>query len=320
MTPWFGRKKTDAGTTVLVLDIENGSVGSALVRLTPDRQPKVFGEARILIPIAMARSGTSLQIEVDRALKEATIHASEVAARVRANAATAQLGDVLHIAAFLSPPWGRPDLERGRPFFLDEMSGAIRNRSAQTFGEAPVSLYTSAGLSAFGTRALFDNKPCLACIVSGEVTELLYLDDQGARAHATIPLGSHSLIRTLMTHGNLTEEEALSAARLPFGAGHVQEPSMHAAAHFAEQFKDAASDLLAPGEVSRIRVVASEPIGEWVARAITQGSTLDDLFPNGGEVSAMRPHHLTKHIAAHAAVPDTRLLLGALFVDNRFNQ
>ncbi|KKU53746.1 MAG: hypothetical protein UX77_C0038G0001, partial [Parcubacteria group bacterium GW2011_GWA1_47_11] len=41
----FGGKK-DAERTVLILDVESGSVGSALVQLMPDKQPKLSGEMR----------------------------------------------------------------------------------------------------------------------------------------------------------------------------------------------------------------------------------------------------------------------------------
>jgi hypothetical protein len=319
MSSWFGSKKKEKGKTILLLDIENGSVGSALVRLSPGEQPKLFGEYRSFLPIRMARSAHKLAEDVEHALVDSLRHASEVAARIRAHPKAGFLGQIEHVAAVLAPPWGRPDLAHGRPQFLDEMTGALARAAERTIGDVPVSHYTSAGVAAYGTRAIFAPEPCLSCIVTGEVSELLHMDEAGVRAHATIPLGSHSFLRTLQAHGGLSEQEARSAAKLPFGSPHIREASKAAAAAFSEQFKDAARELLRPGEVMRVRVLAAEPVGEWFARALSADPSLAELFPQGGEVRALRQHHLMPHLMGRTQNPDLMLSLGALFVDNRFN-
>jgi len=314
----FGGKKSP-DKTILVLDIESGSVATGLVRLSPLEAPKIFGEKRVALPVAMFRSGSQLSANVEDALKEAVRHASEVAARVRTHPATGPLGEVAEMAVFLSAPWGRPNLSEGTPDFLDGMASSVRTATEKSFGSVPLSFYTSAGAAAYGTRALFSPEPCLVCVVTGEITEMLHIDDAGVRAHATIPTGSHSLIRTLRTHGGFSEHEARSASRLPFNTPHLREPFGAAAAHFAEQFIDAARGLLQPGEVTRVRVIAPEPVGEWFARALSQ-SRLAEFFPEGGEVRALRPHHVMPHIAAHSATPDLRLCVNALFVDSHVNR
>ncbi len=80
---FWGKKSPDK--TILILDVENGSVGSALVRLSPDKQPKLFGEARFNTPLGMSRSGEKLSKDIEEAAREALRNASEVAARIRTN-------------------------------------------------------------------------------------------------------------------------------------------------------------------------------------------------------------------------------------------
>jgi len=73
---------------------------------------------------------------------------------------------------------------------------------------------------------------------------------------------------------------------------------------------------LSPGDILRVRVIGAEPSGEWFARALAADGSLAELFPDGGEVRALRSHHLTQHIEAHAEVPDLLLMLDTLFVDS----
>ena len=330
----FGSKKS-LEKTVLILDVESGSVGSALVRLAQDNQPKMFGEMRSHAPLGARVTGIQLSADIQQAATAALRHAGEVAGRVR-NAVAGQtreqelkdIGTVERVAVFLAPPWGRPNLDRAKPDFMPEMSEYLRNEIGAVFGDTPVSFYTSAGATAFGVRSLFAPEPCLVCSVTGEVSELMRMDGQGVRAHATIPTGFHSLLRTLRAHGGLSEPEARSMVRLasypeqsrggrPSTALRIfDEPFATAASHFAGQFKDAAKELLSPGDVLRVRIIGAEPVGEWFARALSADESLAELFPDGGEVRAARAHHLTPHIEAHAEVPDLFLMLDAFFMDS----
>ncbi len=319
-----GKKSPDK--TILILDVESGSVGSALVRLSPDKQPKLFGETRFTTPLRTSRSGEQLSRAIEEAAHEAVLNASEVAARIRMHDEVAPLGAIDHVAIFMSAPWGRPNLLESRPDFLPKMTEVLTEEVARSFGYVPSSFYTGAGAAAFGTRAAVSKEPCLVCVVTGEVSELMRMDEEGVAAHATIPTGSHALLRTLRTHGGLSEAEARSAARLPFESTRMREPFAAAGSHFAEQFKDAARELAQPGEVLQVRIIGLEPTAECFARALGRSPTgaalaedsLAELFPQGGEVRALRARHLTPHIAAHAPNPDVMLLLAALFVDSHF--
>ena len=314
----FGGKK-DAERTVLILDVESGSVGSALVQLMPDKQPKLSGEMRSHAPLSMNRTGLKLSSDIQNAARDAVRNAAGVAARLRLHPKAAALGRVGSVAVFLSPPWGKPNLASGAPDFMQEMSQYLRGEVGAAFADIPVSFYTSAGAAAFGARALFAPEPCLVCSITGEVSELMRMDNEGVRAHATIPTGFNSLLRTLRAHGGISEAEARSAARLPFETKHIKEPFAAAAAHFAGQFKDAAQELLSPGDVFRVRVIGHEPVGEWFAQAIAMDESLAELFPQGGKGPPVRSHHVTEHIEAHAENPDLMLMLNALFVDSHFN-
>ena len=50
----FGRKKAPE-KTILTLDVEQGSVGSALVRISPNEPPRIFGEFRTHLPLGDTR-------------------------------------------------------------------------------------------------------------------------------------------------------------------------------------------------------------------------------------------------------------------------
>jgi len=302
--------------TVLILDVENGSAGSALAQIEQYKQPKLFGEMRSHAPLGARVTGALLSSNIKKAAANAIQHASEVSARMRLHPKAAPLGTVGSIAVFLAPPWGRPNLGQGAPDFMQEMQHYLRGELEAAFGDTPVSFYTSAGATAFGVRSLFAPEPCLVCNITGEVSELMRMDNDGVRAHATFPTGQNALLRTLRAHGGLSEHEARSAARLPFDTRHIREPFRAAAGEFAGHFKNAVKELLSPGDILRVRVIGAEPSGEWFARALAADGSLAELFPDGGEVRALRSHHLTQHIEAHAEVPDLLLMLDTLFVDS----
>src|SRR3990167_7759665 len=89
-------------TTALILDIENGSVGSCLVKLAPGQAPQLFGEARTAVPLMDTRSAASLSRAVEHAASESLLHASEVAARLRHHAGA--LPPVSKVVIFMAAP------------------------------------------------------------------------------------------------------------------------------------------------------------------------------------------------------------------------
>src|SRR4051812_42791750 len=104
MSALFG-KKTPTDKTVLIVDIENSSVGAALVRLSPGHAPKLFAEKRVALPLLPSVSAGKLLEETDKALREALLQASTVAARMRNHSKLGPVGVIAHVQVFVSPPW-----------------------------------------------------------------------------------------------------------------------------------------------------------------------------------------------------------------------
>lgn len=311
----FGRAtKKPAGKTFLILDVENGSVGSALVRFAPGEKPALMGEKRAWLPVSNRVSGAELMRAVEAGAKEALQHAAHFAARLRGHESTAPLGTINRALIFLAPPWGKPDLAAGKPDFVEQVQESLHSLVRASF-EVPSNFFTTAGAVAVGGR-LIGHHDALMCVITGEVSELLLMQHGVVHAHASIPVGSHLVVRTLRSHAGLTEHESRSALRLPFANARLREPYTAAAEHYVEHFADAASDLFARTQPQQIVFVGSGGAGEWFAQAIvnSEAEKLSQLFPKGGSVRAMHAHHLTPHLSGHAPSPDLGLALDALFV------
>lgn len=313
----FGKKKKDAEKTALLVDVENGSVGAALVRLSARSAPKLFAETRIALPLLRTRDTHMLAKEVARALDAALTNVSEVAARVRSHHTLQSHGEVARVAVFVSPPWAELCLD-GAAVCVPHMQSNIDSAVRSMFGDIPRTLHPFGTAAAHGAVALFPHQaPTLLCVVSHELTELLLIAANRLAAYATVPSGSHMFVRTLVAHGGVSPEEALSLVRLA-GLTPVHtaaEALATAGAQFADTLADAASDLLLHNPATRVLVVAPEPVVEWLARSLSTHTSLADIFPQGTTVQAIRPHHAQPFIAAHAPRPDLPLMLEALFVD-----
>ncbi len=311
---FFGKKKPDS-ETVLLLDVESGSVGSGLAILSPHEAPKLFGEVRIELPRAYHAGSSTLIPQVEKAIREALAHASSVAARLRSNDNVSRLGSISRGAVFLSAPWGSPNLSAGAKVFHGPLHASLQDEIAGYLGVG-AQYYTGADVATFGAKRLVPGQPVLVCVVRGETTELILLGTDGVQGYATLPTGLHTVIRTLKSHGGMSDAEAFSMFSL---AGHPRavphEPLEASAQHFVEEFAGAAQHLLNAGEVSGVYVVAHDSAGDWFARALSQDESLSEYFPSGGTVRAMRTHHLRPHVSAHLASPDLYLMLEALFVD-----
>jgi hypothetical protein len=98
----------------------------------------------------------------------------------------------------------------------------------------------------------------------------------------------------------------------------LAEPLETLANHVAKEFTSVARELIVSAPVHSVFVIAQEPAGEWFARALSEHSAVEELFPDGGTVRAMRGSHVSPYISMHAPKPDLPLLLEALFVDARF--
>ena len=299
----FGKRSSDK--TVLILDIENGSVGSSLVRLSSGQAPALFGAHRIAVPLMDTRSAHSLSRAIEHAASESLLHQSEVSSRLRHHAGA--LEPVSRVVMFMAAPWGTPNLEAGRPDFAPAFL-ELEPRIHSLFGDVPTTLHAHASAAVHGMRVAYPHEErALLLSVNGEVSELLFLEDARVVGHATAPVGLGTVLRTLKSHAGLSEHEARSSMRL----NTQSEAAEAAAAHFAGEFKEAARELLSGQAAGSVYVLAQEPSAEWFARSLSHRS-LAELFPQGGTVRAMRPGHLSAFVAQHGT-PDTHLLLDALY-------
>ncbi len=330
MSPLFGRKREE-GSTVLVLDVENGSVAASLVRLSPTHLPKMFGEVRRAIPLQATHDTDALARLTHDAAISALAHVAQVAARVRAHSTLSAVGHVDSAYIFLSPPWGALTLN-DRELQPHPFVSHIEKSLESFFGPLPVSLQPF-GLMAANTVPIIlpSDDHCLIMTVSGEVTEIILLENAGSHlrivGHATLPLGKHFPLRTLLTHGGISLAEAYSAMRLHAmrttkeegDPSHALEALHAAGEHVASEFGSVANELLQHAPARRIIVVGEEPSGEWFARSLVTSNELSKLFPDSGEVRAVRSAHVLPHVGVHAARPDLPLLLEVLFVNTRLS-
>lgn len=299
----FGKRSSNK--TVLILDIENGSVGSALVKLAPGQAPALFGEHRVMVPLMDTRSAHSLARAVEHAASEALLHQAQVSARLRHHAGA--LEPVSRVVMFMAAPWGTPNLAQGRPDFAPAF-GELAPRIQSLFGDVPTAMHAHASAAVHGLRTAYPHEErALLVSVNGEVTELVLLEDSRVVGHATAPTGLGHVLRTLKSHAGYSEHEARSSLRL----GHQSEASQAAAAHFAGEFKQAAQELFAGQAHGNVFVLAHEPSAEWFARSLAHKS-LAELFPHGGTVRAIRFGHLSPFVA-HSGSRDTHILLDALY-------
>ncbi len=321
MSPVFGKKKGTAGKTVAILDIESGSVGAALARISPHEAPKLFAETRISLPIHKTRDSVALARAVEVAAEQALLHVSGVATRMREHEALRHQGEVGRVAVFMSPPWATMHLAGGTADFAEPVQHMARGVSRSLFGEVPTSFHPLGSAAAHGNALIFPSDSAnLLCIVGGEVSELLVLNNHTVFGHATVPLGQHALMRTLISHGNVSPAEAESFLRLANREGHVlSEPMRVVEDHVAALVAQAADEARADKALSGVVVLAHEPISGIVARALSREKNLAQLFPAGGTVRSLRASHAMPYFTAHAPRPDVNLMLEALFIDGKFS-
>ncbi|MEI7719961.1 MAG: hypothetical protein WCI89_02000 [bacterium] len=319
----FGKEKgkSEKEQTVLLLDVENASVGSALVQLAPGQAPRLFAEKRLSLPVQQRLSSARMAREVERAAHEVLVHARTASG-------------ISNTAVFFGAPWVAPSWGVGKQDKIAwDFEPHVQKSIRGLVGDMPVSFHAFGAAAAHAVDAAFEHDPAfLLCVVTGEVVEILYIYENAVIARATVPFGSHTILRTLSTHAGVPLHAARSALSLiDTTPGHVHpgpewlhEPLSVSATHFADDFADVARALYAgnlPDDASfahSVLVVAPEPLGELFASVLANSEQVAALFPEGGTVRALRAHHLVSHASAHAAVPDLHFMVEALFANKVF--
>lgn len=319
MSAFFGNKAKTK--TVLLVDIENGSVATALVQLSKNELPKLFAEHRVILPVPNTISSSKLAKKVMQVVDESLVYTSEVAARMRQTEQFAQMGVLSGAQIFLGVPWVTAHIkqENLRWNFEPEMYQHVQTTARSVVGDTRIALHPFGQAAARAMNVLTPGV-ALVCILTGEVTELLIVENGKVKARATIPVGLHTLLRTLTSHGAMSTAEARSAAKLyhvaPPSLTHLHGPMHAAAEHLVAHFVDAGTDLLSFENIQNIFIIGPDPIHEWFAQTVSSHPLVAKLFPDGGVTRALRSKHLFPHLAAHAPIPDVPLMLEAMFMQS----
>ncbi len=319
----FGAKKGSTKNSrhnVLLLDIENSSVGVALAHLQQGGAPILFGEHRVHLSMPQTLRGASIAKQIERAVHSAFERISLMAAKLRSNGSTAQRGEFTGVNVFLSAPWGVPNLAANAPRFLSQMQTYIAGEVSAFAPDIPLNFYTTADASVHGSALRGQEGITLVVIVRGEITELILLGRERALGYGTLPIGSRSIYRTLQTHAGLTLAEVpavLSLSHQPLNI--YSEPLSAASRHMLEHVAPGLEALTHGGTPSGILVVAEQPIAEWFARMLEGDESLEALFTPEATIRTLSAHHAARHLGGHDARPDLHLSLGALFTDAKFN-
>jgi hypothetical protein len=311
----FGKKGASA-KTVLVLDVESGSVAVALVHLPAKGLPKVLAFRREHLPLSPGRTSGTIAAALEKTLLESLSYISTVAARMRTHTAAEQLGTIESAVVFFAAPWGTPNLTTGKAAYVPGMREFTKSEIQSAFGDIAVSFYTSADAIAYGSRALHKHTDTLVAALRGELMELLLLNENGPQAYSTVPLGSRSILRTLKTHGALSEHESRSMLALAHANDDFEyEPLIAAAHHLSDTLAGSAGLFLPRGVTANIMVVGEHPLGELFARNLAVNPRVADLFAEESTVEVLRPYHLSAMLEP-SPVHDPFVLLEALFVGN----
>jgi len=308
----FGKKKAASGT-VLILDVESGSVAAALVDLSKPT-PQIISYQRQHLPLTQSRSGSDITRLLEKTLEHSLTHVAEVAARMRVHAPGHNIGRISKAFVFLSAPWGSPNLATGGPQYVPGIRQYIKEAIETACGDMPVSFYTSADAIVYGSRAIEKHIDTLAVALRGEMLELLLLNAGGTGAYSTVPLGSRSVLRTMQAHGALSGHEAHSMLTLAKHKGNLYyEPLLAAGRHLSDTFADGVQLLLPAGSATSIVVVGEQPLGEWFAKSIADNPRVSELFTEDSTVEALLPFHLEGRIG-QGTVHDPFILLETMFL------
>jgi hypothetical protein len=318
MSALFKKSNAQRGTTTLIVDVENSSVASALAHTAKRESPRLFGENRVELPVLHPLSSHELARHIDQSLERALTRTGKTAASLRNNEATKHFGEIGNVVVFLHAPWtAAAHGKEGLTWTHEpEMVSRLYKSAGIITNDAPVTFLP------FGRAAAYSGAPegeALLAVITGEVLELLLTKDGLVQGRATLPLGHHTVLRTLKTHAGLSIPEARSVLSLALHAEdptyRFAEPLSAARSHLSEEFAWAASELMAESSATAVFVIAPPHTAPWLARALTAHPDAHSLLP-GVTVRALYPKQYMEHFSMHSAEPDLPLMLEALFINS----
>lgn len=316
MSPLFGKKRRPS--TIAILDIESGSVGSGLVTLGKKKSPGLFAQERNGILPRTRREASALLKEIEGEIERAVIRLSEVSNKLQSYQGGGSIG---RIAVFLHAPWSSVALGERARGDAHEATLARLKPAANVLG-LPVTFHSFAATTTPIVHGLFGApKDALVISIGGEVAELTLLKNAGIAGYATVPAGLNTLLRTLEAHGGMSRIEATSVLSLArANTSHAWAEALAAGVEtLAREIRSGASDLLSQSSGARqVFVLSREPGADFLARALTEDAALNELFAAGSTVRPVLSRHMSPHLFAHPHKPDVALMLESLFVDTRF--
>jgi hypothetical protein len=320
MSPLFGKKT--APTTVAIIDIESGSIGSGLVEISGTHKPRLMGQERRILHIRGTPSASLLLKEIEREMEDSLVRLSGIASRM-GNYRGAP-GDIGRVAVFLHAPWASVSIgpERAKADAHDATLDALRTVSSGVLSTTPASFHAFSTTATPIIHGLF-NAPRESLVVSigGEIAELSLLKGGTMVGHATMPLGLHTVLRTLESHAGLSRAEALSVLSLSRSTHeHAWAEALSSGvAQISRELSGTVASMLPDSKhAQQIFILAPKQSSDFFARAFTEDASLHELFAPGSTIRAVLPRHATPHLLGHPSQPDLPLLLESLFVDTRF--
>lgn len=318
MSPLFGKKQS--GKLLALIDIESGSVGSALAYIESGKKPRLFAQTRLDTAVHGTPSASNILKEIERDLEESFIHLNTVASRMRE---ALPQGQIARVAVFLHAPWVGTQLalEHVVPKAHDETLDRLRVSAEGFFESVPVSFHSFATTTTPIAQSLFGNpQEAIVCSIGSEVTELVLMRQGKIAGHATSPVGLSTIVRTLKAHAGLSDAEALSILSL---SRHTREhlwaeATASALKHFASEIQGAAQHVVSQDHAQQVFVLSPKNSGDWFARGLTEEGSMHELFSPGSTIRSIAPRHASAYLSGHPKMPDLPLMLESLFVDMRF--
>lgn len=208
----------------------------------------------------------------------------------------------------------------------DEVLESLHNSAEEVFPHLERSFHSIPLAAYHGMAAVSPSLLSYLFVnVTGEVTELLHVEDGAPVAFGTFPAGRNLLVRTLQSN-TIPEHEALSAIRLSqkesssFRSS-LSETFVHTEREWRQSFREALSALVPTGAFPQtILLVADLQVEDWFAEVIRKEEFLTVSRGAPPAVRTLPPSELGAHLRFHSGVPDTLVFLTALFADARFDQ
>lgn len=257
--------------SVLLIDIESGGVAGGLTnnlsRNSKQKnapEPRLVAHAQTLLPLTW---NTRTEQLLDATVKGVTAVVDDLsltAARFRQYPQTASFGHIDRVMVFIHPPWAHMDFSKDQIEYSKPLEQAVRRIVTTRVGDVPCTFHASGSAIAYAAASLFPDEHLLACSIGGEVSELLAIKKGNLEGRATVPHGTHTVVRTLMSHGGLSHHEAQSALRL----GHHAETEHTAMDHMAREILTAGDMLISRATPPRIVLFTDPIVRDMLARTM----------------------------------------------------